>query len=266
MVSKKLLAFCLLVFAMINSCRDKDESTVAKSSVTTEKSLSDAVSRYPDSLPLRVKLIQLYSDSNNYKMAIKITDDGIARDTANPELWDIRASVLYQNEDTLGAIKAFEKAISIIPLPDYLISLGSLYAQTKNDKALLVADELFADRNAKAQKEALFIKGLYYSYLGSKQQSIGYFDKCINMDYTYMFAYREKAICLYDLGKYNDAIMVLNKAVTIQNSFDEGYYWLGKCYEKLNRPNDAIDNYKMALLYDKDFIEARDALNHLQPK
>ncbi len=35
--------------------------------------------------------------------------------------------------------------------------------------------------------------------------------------------------------KYEDAIKVLKRAVTIQNNFDEGYYWMGKCYEKLNK-------------------------------
>ena len=81
-----------------------------------------------------------------------------------------------------------------------------------------------------------------------------------------MFAYREKGIALYDLGKYNDAITVLDKAVTLQNNFDEGYYWLGRCLEKLNKPNDAIEEYKTALLYSPDYIEAKTALERLQAK
>jgi tetratricopeptide (TPR) repeat protein len=55
----------------------------------------------------------------------------------------------------------------------------------------------------------------------------------------------------------------LKRAVTIQNNFDEGYYWLGKCYEKLNKIAEAKQSYQNALLYDKDFIEAREALNRL---
>ena len=79
-----------------------------------------------------------------------------------------------------------------------------------------------------------------------------------------MLAYREKGIALYDLGKYNDAITVLDKAVTLQNNFDEGYYWLGRCLEKLNKPNDAIEKYKNALLYAPDYVEAKDALVRLK--
>jgi len=79
-----------------------------------------------------------------------------------------------------------------------------------------------------------------------------------------MYAYREKGIALYQEKKYEEAIKVLSRGVTLQNNFDEGYYWMGKCYEKLNEKEEAIQSYQSALLYDKDFIEARKALERLQ--
>lgn len=266
MILERIVSFFIIILIAVSCTEKRQEIPAVAISGDNIEVLSSALNKYPDSLPLRIKLIQLYSDSGDYKMAIKVTDDGIKRDSLIPDLWDVRASVLYQNSDTLGAVSAFERAIAIIPLPDYLISIGSLYAQTKNNKALLVADNIFAEKNPKTEKDALFIKGLYYSYIGNKIQSIVFFDQIISMDYTYMYAYREKAIALYDMGKYNEAIAVLEKATKIQNSFDEGYYWLGKCDEKLNKYQEAIDNYKTALMYDKDFVEARAALKRLQPK
>jgi tetratricopeptide (TPR) repeat protein len=79
-----------------------------------------------------------------------------------------------------------------------------------------------------------------------------------------MYANREKAIALYSQTKYEEAIKVLNRAVTLQNNFDEGYFWLGKCYEKLNRKDEAIESYQNALLYDKNYIEAREALDRIE--
>jgi tetratricopeptide (TPR) repeat protein len=81
-----------------------------------------------------------------------------------------------------------------------------------------------------------------------------------------MFAYREKAIALYNFNKYEDALQVLIRATTIQNNFDEGYYWMGKCYEKLDRRQEAIESYQLALLYDKNYIEAKEALVKLGVK
>ena len=78
-----------------------------------------------------------------------------------------------------------------------------------------------------------------------------------------MDAYREKAIALYDLGNYEEALQVLEKAIKLRNNFDEGYYYKGRCLEKLNRTPEAIDAYQMALMFDTAYIEAKDALGKL---
>ena len=263
MFIKKLLALiitCILVYSCNNE--DKNTNNAEKLDSSATKLILE-VAKYPDSLQLIERLIQYYRDAGSYDSAIAVTDDAIKRDSQDAELWDIKATLHYENEDTINSIKSFEKAIDIHPWPEYVISLGTLYAQTKNPKAIVLADALIQANKAKAQKEAIFIKGLYYTYIADKKKAINYFDSCIHIDYTYMFAYREKAIALYDLGKYNDALQVLTRAITIQNNFEEGYYWMGKCDEKLNKIPDAIQSYHTALMYDKDYIEARDALKRL---
>ena len=256
--------FSLLFIILTVSCNNnEDNETTKPPGDSTIHQLKQAVEQYPDSLQLLEKLIQYYSANGIYDTAIAITDNALKRDSEVAELWDIKATLHYENEDTLNSIRAFERAISIYPLPEYIISLGTIYAQTKNPKALQVADALILGDKSRAQKEALFIKGLYYNYTGDKKKAMMFFDSCIRVDYTYMFAYREKAIVLYDMGKFQDALEVLTKAVTIQNNFDEGYYWMGKCYEKLNRTQDAIESYQTTLMYDKDFIEAKEALKRL---
>jgi len=265
---KQLTSFLLLIVFCIYSCdnnRDNDQQHV-RQSLSKEQELKNSIAQHPDSLLLIEKLIELYRNNGNYDSAINVTDEALKQDSENVELWDIRGTLLYENGDTAQSINAYEKAINIYPLPEYIISLGTLYAQTKNSKALTMADALLIADKSNAKREALFIKGLYYSYTSDQKKAIALFDSCISIDYTYMFAYREKAIALYDLGKYEDALTVLKRAVTIQNSFDEGYYWIGRCYEKVGRKQDAIENYQLALLYDKNFIEAKEALATLGVK
>lgn len=249
------------------SCNDDDKTdTPISTTMPLEKQLKGDVDKYPDSLLLIQKLIEYYSDNGNYDTALVITDKAISKNPDVVELWDIKATLHFQDGDTTAAIKAFETAVNIYPLPEYIISLGTLYAQTKNSKALQLADALLLANKSKAAKEAMFIKGLYYNYAGNKTKAINYFDSSIRQDYNYMFAYREKAIALYDMGKYEDALHVLIKAVTVQNNFDEGYYWMGRCYEKLNKPKEAMESYQTTLLYDKNFVEAKEALKRLGVK
>ena len=259
------IPFCLLLIICF-SCNSNEEQATVQSLNETEQlqQLKQEISKYPDSLSLVEKLIQYYREAGAYDSALAIVNNALKRTPNIAGLWDIKATLHFENEDTINAIRSFENAINILPLPEYVMSLGTLYAQTKNPKALTMADALtFADK-AKAGKEAFFIKGLYYNYTGDKKKAIALFDSCIRLDYTYMFAYREKAIALYDQGKYEEALTVLGRAVTIQNNFDEGYYWMGNCYKKLNKKEEAIQSYHTALMYDKDFIEARDSLKTLE--
>jgi tetratricopeptide (TPR) repeat protein len=267
----KLILTCLSLLMIIISCNNQDHNkkSAAKpseSAVTRENILQDSILKFPDSLIIKEKLIQYYRNDFDYDKAIAFTSSELLKDSLNDRFWDIKANLQYENEDTLNAIKSYETALQINPIPRYVILLGSLYAQTKNKKALEITDFLIHSKIPKTETEAFFIKGLYYNYTGEKIKAISFFDKCLNLDYNYMFAYREKGIALYDMGKYEDAFTVLDKAVTLQNNFDEGYYWLGRCLEKLNKTNDAIEKYKTALLYAPDYVEAKDALTRLGVK
>ncbi|MBL7701976.1 MAG: tetratricopeptide repeat protein [Ferruginibacter sp.] len=264
----KLILQTLAVLMIIISCNNQDhakkrEEAADEINTSRENILKDSILKFPDSLLFKEKLIQYYRDSDEYDKAIAIANEAIKKDSITARLWDIKANLHFENEDTANAINAFETAFKLDPSPRYLLLLGSLYAQTRNNRALIIADALINTKLPETEKEALFIKGLYYSYTGDKKTAISFFNKCLNLDNRHMFAYREKGIALYDMGKYEDAIAVLDKAVTLQNNFDEGYYWLGRCLEKLNKPNDAIEEYKTALLYSPDYIEAKDALARL---
>ena len=260
---KNISLYCAV--AIILTACNNNTSTNSQIAPTpaAEKLLREAITKFPDSVLLKENLIQYFRENSNYGEAIAETDKAIKKDTTNPRLWDMKAILHLENNDTISAIKAFEKAVAIEPQPTYLLSLGTLYAQTKNKSAIILADELLAAPKANAGKEAFFIKGLYFSATNDKQQAINFFDKCLALDFMNVPAYKEKATCLYDLGKYKDAIQTLEKAVAIQSTFDEGYYWLGRCYEKINQPKDAAEYYKLALQIDPDYAEAKDALLHL---
>lgn len=222
------------------------------------------IKQHPDSLMLKENLIEAYRNAGYYDSALSITVEEIKKDSGSAYLWNIKATLYFENNDTANAINSLKHAIAIYPLPDYLIALATVYAETKNEKCLVIANELLTSNKSKYGRDAYFIKGLFYNYKSQPQKAVPELDSCLNLDFTYMYAYREKAIALYQLAKYEDAIKVLKRAVTIQNNFDEGYFWMGKCYEKLNKKNDAIESYQNALLYDKNYTEAREALKRLQ--
>ena len=229
-------------------------------------SIKDAIAQYPDSLILKENLIEAYRNEGYYDSAIHIANQELAKDSGSAYLWNIKATLYFENNDTANSINSLEHAIEIYPLPEYLVALGTVYAEIRNKKSLQIADGLLQTNKTKYGKDGYFIKGLYYNYTNQPGMAISSLDSCLSLDFTYMYAYREKAIAFYNQSKYEEALNVLKRAVTIQNNFDEGYYWMGKCYEKLNRKEDAIQSYQNALLYDKNYSEASDALNKIESK
>lgn len=233
---------------------------------TSIEALKNAIKEFPDSLMLRQNLIEAYRNEGEYDSAIAVADKELAKDSGSAYLWNIKATLYFENNDTLGAINSLQHAIDIYPLPEYLVALGTVFAEIKSENALKIADDLLQNNREKNGKDAYFIRGLYYNYLNKSEKAIVNLDSCLKLDFTYMYAYREKAIALYQQEKYKEAVKVLKRAVTLQNNFDEGYYWMGKCYEKLNQKDEAIQSYQNALLYDKNFEEARRALDRLLSK
>ncbi|MFZ1527555.1 MAG: tetratricopeptide repeat protein [Ferruginibacter sp.] len=258
---KNIILLCIIILAACN--QGKKDAALEPDITSEEEKLKSGIKKHPDSLLLVENLAQYYRDGGNYESALATINAALQKDSGHARLWDIKAILSFEKGDTLQAIHAFEKAVAIFPEPAYIISLGTLYAQTKNPLALEMADALLIGKKANAEREAIFIKGLFYSSVGQKQKAIELFDQAIGIDYGFMEAYREKAIALSDQQKYMEALLVLEKAVKLNNSFEEGYYYMGLNFEKINRVNDAIESYQTALLYAPDFIEAKEALARL---
>jgi len=250
----------LILLAISCHTTPKKEVAIVPSNTNEEQDIKKAITQYPDSLVLRENLIQYYRDNNEYAKAIAEADRSISTDSLNPRYWHIKAILHFENDDTLLAISSFEKELSIQPNKTAIVSLGTLYAQSKNKQAIELANVLTNNFKSTSEKEAYFIKGLYYSATKDNKQAINFFDKCIQLDFTFMEAYREKSIALYDLQKYNEAIAVLNRAVTLQNNYSEGYYYLGLCYEKIKNTEAAAASLQKALLYNPNYEEATIAL------
>ena len=228
--------FFIFLAAVLFSCSDsavKENNANDIAMPEEERNLRSLAEQYPDSLVLTENLIEYFKGNDNYGQAIAETEYALKRDSLNPRLLYIRAYLLSENADTVQAVKAWEKLVDVDPQPKNVLSLGSMYALTKNPKAISLADTMLAAPKANLNIQALFIKGLYYSSIGEKLKAISFFDKCLALDYSYLFAYREKAICLYDLGKYSDALKVLELSLTIKKTNEEAYYWMGRCYEKM---------------------------------
>lgn len=265
-VNTLLIVIITSMYKCSNADKDKGQpikKTADAENIEKEKSLLKNIENHPDSLLPKENLIQFYRTNNQYEKALGSLEQYLSKDTFNIRLLHIKSVLLLEKPDTLAAIANLEKTISIYPSALDLIILGAVYANQGNEKAIAITNILLRDFRDKAEAEAYFIKGTYLSNTGNKKSSIEAFDLCINHTITFMEAYREKALALAELKKYPEAISTLNKALTLNNNYPEGYFFLGKILEKSNDNNGAVSAYQKALMYDSSYTEAADAIKRL---
>jgi tetratricopeptide (TPR) repeat protein len=253
----------------IPKLQKKDHETTSKSLPSIESNLSassdtnnSSVPPPDESLSIQDK-IEYYKNQDEYVKAISLVDSLINKDPLNENWWSTKAMLHFENDDTTNAIIAYEKAVAIFPLAEDNLTLALLYAGKGNPKCLSITKEIASGGKGTLNPKINFIKGIYYNHIGKKELAIDAFDRCIHDNFTFMEAYKEKALILCSINRCLEGINTLIKAVTIKNSYQDGYYYLGECYEQIGETAKAIEAYQTALLYNPHDKQAEDCLKRL---
>jgi tetratricopeptide (TPR) repeat protein len=226
--------------------------------------LKDSHQKFPANDSFSRLLGELYMQSGRMKEALALYDTTLRKDSLNFDAWYEKALLLERTRDTAGAIASLKKAYALQPTNTYALELAHLYAEKGNGMALSLCDEVMAKDSTKELLDPLFIKGIYYANTGQHAKAIGQFDSCIRRDWKFTDAYLEKGILLFKQKNYAQALKTFNMTVTVSNTYPDGYFWIGRCYEVAGRREEAILYYQQALALDKDFTEAADHIKNLK--
>lgn len=261
---KSIIAPLLIFSVLLHACHSNEEKKKNIAPINSQESiLQNLVSSFPDSILLKENLLQYYRDSSNYPKAIQTANTFLQSDSNNTRLWHIKGLLEFESEDTINAVHSFQQAFSLSPNATDAIYFARIFAYQKNADCLSACDGIIKEFGTNYLKEVLLIKGIYFAGIGENKKALLSFDSSMHESYTFMEPYLQKASTLMNMKRYQEAINVLIKATTIQNSFEEGYYLLGQCYEKLNQIDAAVDAYQKALFYAPDNTEAKDALEKI---
>ncbi len=261
----------LLVFVLfLHACKDRNNTTGHEAATTAPPpSINDLEQKLqtdsPASDSVREFLIERYMEAGNTGKALFHIQHLLQKQPENPAYLFMMADALEKKGDTTQSIHYFEQAIeSAGVFSEAELRLAFLYAETSNQKTLVICDNLLKQEEAlKMRSDILLIKGLYFGRIGNTEQAVRVYDQIIREDYSYMDAYLEKGLIYYDQKKYQEALNVFKLSTTIKNSFAEGYFWMAKTEEKLLQKEAAINNYKRALALDPSISEAREGLKRL---
>lgn len=249
----------LLFFACTTSSKKDDKSDSSKNTnQSLISSMQEQLKMFPDSAGLRLQYAFALDSVGLYKQSLQQVDSLIAKDSLNYGFWFAKGNIAEDAHDTIQALQSYSKAAHIYESPDALLALANLYAEKKDNRAILFCSRVKAlGLGRDYDASCAFITGVYYARTHNMKDALKYFDICITNSYTYMEAYIEKGLLYFDAGQYDKALAVFQMAANVNNLYADAYYYQARCYEMMNKKDSAILNFKQSLQIDPSLKEAQ---------
>jgi tetratricopeptide (TPR) repeat protein len=265
----KFFTVIMMVVCITCSCNNGDASSDKTDSAKDAMAplmehMQQQVQLFPDSAGLRLQYAFLLDSVNMYKDALVQMDTLVQKDSANYGLQFARGQIAEDAQDTLLALKSYAAAARVYESPDVLLALANLYAEQKNDRAILLCSRVKAlGMGREYDAHCAFITGVYYARSHKGSEALKYFDECIAANYTYMEAYIEKGLVYFDAQQYDKALQVFQFASTVNNLYADAYYYEARCYEVMNKKDSAVLRFKQSLQLDPTLDAAKEHLEKL---
>lgn len=191
--------------------------------------------RAPGNTEAIIKLSKVYYLQKDYTNSMLQLARAEELDRLNPEIWFIRGLNLKEMKDTVRAIAAFQKAVSLKPeFYDAYIQLGLLHSTKPSSLAAQYYDN--AIRLDSSSTEAYYNKGKFF-----QDRALRAFD---NRQY-------EQARADFELAK-----SVYRQLITVNPQYEPAYFNMGFIYAKQDSLDRAFRMFDLAIKMNPAYAEA----------
>jgi len=205
------------------------------------------------------KLFYMLKDYTKAMEQVKITLD---QNRYNAEGYFILGMVYKDKGDTMRSINSFLSAIQADPkYKEAMIQAGQLYA-TKNDTvAMLYYNNAFKIDTTDVMP--LYARGMYWQDHKSYERAKQEYKNCILRDNQYAAAYFSMGWILMQQDSLEKALRQFDLVTKIEPNAADAYYNRGLCNEEMKKKQEAINDYKQALIFDPKYQKAKIGLQRL---
>lgn len=233
------------------------EKTFSKTVKKYDKTIKDTINKSIKIKPTAQAYLNYYYYYNllrDFKSALKVLDKAIELDPENAFMYEYRAQLKRENNDTDGAIKDFESALAIYPYEkdDYTEIANLYYKKFGKEKVYEYLEEKISQFASE--------KELYLYLLINKanfEKEYGDYDLCLSdcdrVTNLSQFTpneksniYQVKATCLRQKGDFENALKSIDCAIELDPNCAQKYMDKGQILEDQKKYEEAISCYKKA--------------------
>lgn len=176
-----------------------------------------------------------------------------------------RGEAAWRQGNWAEARPDFEEAARLVPeFPDLYSTLGAIHMK---ENRLREAEECFRRAATLDPGDSSYSYNLGVCLLkqSKEEAAVEALRKTVELDPAFEPALTNLGAAYLALGFTGPARQALEKAVAADPESAPAHYNLGLTYERLDLPKDAVREYRQALSADPKHVEARKALERLQP-
>jgi tetratricopeptide (TPR) repeat protein len=87
------------------------------------------------------------------------------------------------------------------------------------------------------------------------EKSLLMYDLVISLDNKFFLAYYNKALCLFEMGRYFESIDTFSKSIELDKEYLPSYYSRGLAYCELSKFSDAINDFNVVVEKDPSYFQ-----------
>lgn len=227
--------------------------------------LQKAIALNPTDPRAHLKIAKMFMYLQQYDKAFQEINVVLRKDVYNPEPYFLKGMIYKNMGDTTKALSSFLTAVQVAPdYRDAIIQLGQIYSSKQNPVALQYYDNAF--KLDTTDVFPLFARGVYYQDQQKYEQAKAEYKNCIEHDNQFADAYLNTGWILLQQDSVEKAWRQYDLVTKIEPNSAAAYYSRGLCSEMMHKKQDAINDYKQALVFNSKYQDAREGLKRLGAK
>jgi tetratricopeptide (TPR) repeat protein len=229
------------------------------------KWLEKALKLNPNDPAAHLKMAKMFVYTKEYTSAFSEINTVLRQDVYNPEGYFLKGMIYKDLKDTSKAISSFQTAESVDPrFIDAMLQLGLLYSAKHDPLALKYFDKAFAIDTTDVFP--LYAKGVYYQDSKDFEAAKAQYKRAILQDKNYENAYFNMGYILMQQDSLDKAYRQYDILTQLSPASAEAYYNRGLCNELMGKKEQAIMDFKQAIVFDSEYEEPREGLKRLGDK
>ena len=227
--------------------------------------LERAMHLNPDDKRAHLKLAKLFLYVEEYNKALSEINIVLRQDVYNPEGYYLKGMIYKSLNDTTRALSSFLTALQVEPeYRDAMIQLGIVYGMQQDPIALKYYENAYNIDSTDVFP--LYAKGVFYQDKGDFEMAKQQYIATIFKDRNYPNTYYNLGYIYMQQDSLDKAFRQYDILTKLNPSDAEAYFNRGLCYELMGKKEEAIIDYKQALVFDESYNDPKEGLKRLGGK